>query len=177
MKRATPPDIDVIRMVLCYDRDTGVFTWRHRTGSGRKGRANRPGQRAGSLNRHNGYRYIHVKQLGRDFLEHRLIWLLETGEWPVEMDHINGIRDDNRLANLRSADRQQNACNVRRSNKTGHQGIYYHNKMKLWAARVQAEHKQYTKYFKTLEEAVAAREVAVARLHGEFAATAFERAR
>lgn len=64
---------------------------------------------------------------GKDYLSHRLAWFYMTGAWPEqEIDHINGVRDDNRFANLREADRQINCQNVRKpykNNRTGLLGV------------------------------------------------------
>ena len=49
-----------------------------------------------------GYRMVRVGD--RQYLEHRLVWLLFNGEMPTsgtEIDHINGIHADNRVENLR----------------------------------------------------------------------------
>ena len=60
--------------------------------------------------------YIFGGLRGKYYYEHRLIWLYHYGEWPKEcIDHINGIKDDNRIENLREATKQQNNFN-RKSN-------------------------------------------------------------
>jgi len=61
-----------------------------------------------------GYRCIKV--LGRLQLAHRLAWLYVHGVWPDhEIDHLNGIRSDNRLGNLRDVSRTTNSENQRRA--------------------------------------------------------------
>ena len=51
--------------------------------------------------------YISGQLLGKIYKEHRLIWLLNTGTWPEDqLDHINGVRDDNRIENLRECTNQ-----------------------------------------------------------------------
>jgi hypothetical protein len=56
--------------------------------------------------------YVVVKFARRQFMAHRVIWLMVHGKWPVGcIDHINGVRDDNRLENLRDADALINAQN------------------------------------------------------------------
>jgi len=58
-----------------------------------------------------GYLDVKSKGLGRVKL-HRLAWLLQTGSWPSnEIDHINGVRDDNRWSNLRDVSRAVNMQN------------------------------------------------------------------
>lgn len=95
-----------------YDSGTGIFT--------RKS----TGKRAGAKTQH-GYRVLHFRN--SRFYEHRLAWFLVYGAWPEnEIDHINGIRDDNRAINLRKANRMENAANINnpRPNKTGYQGVW-----------------------------------------------------
>ena len=46
--------------------------------------------------------------------EHLMVWFWVHGEWPaLEVDHINRVRDDNRITNLRASDRPNNAQNAR----------------------------------------------------------------
>lgn len=90
---------------LSYDPETGIVTWKKN-----KGKRIKAGTRAGSLNISIGYRYIMFDKI--NFLEHRIIWVLTTGDWPKqEIDHINRIRDDNRLCNLREVTRLENSLN------------------------------------------------------------------
>lgn len=45
-------------------------------------------------------------------MKHRLLWFLAYGELPIEIDHIDGVRDNNSLSNLRSVTRKENLSNV-----------------------------------------------------------------
>ena len=92
-----------LRKLLHYDPDTGVFTRLVRTSS----RVN-IGDIAGSKHVE-GYWTISVE--GRQQLAHRLAFLYMTGELPALVDHINGVRTDNRWANLREASFTANAEN------------------------------------------------------------------
>jgi hypothetical protein len=99
-----------LRRLLRYDPETGLFTWLERTGNARWNAqfANKP---AGSLDP-GGYVKV-LKQWA-----HRLAWLYMHGEWPKgQIDHINGKRDDNRLANLRDGTRKANMENRHTANK------------------------------------------------------------
>ena len=82
-----------------------------------------------------GYRQGSLK--GKRYKEHRLIWLYHYGEWPKEcIDHINGIRDDNRIENLREATNQQNQFN-RKSEKDSssqYKGVSWCKLSKKWRA-------------------------------------------
>ena len=78
-----------------------------------------------------GYRncdgYIMVEVAGKAVAAHRVVWLMHAGRWPDgEIDHINGVRDDNRIENLRDVTHQTNAENRRRSvraSETGALGV------------------------------------------------------
>ena len=106
-----------IREHLHYDALTGAFTW------ALSNRARRAGAPAGSA-RPDGYRKISFCK--RSYLAHRLAVFFVHGVWPEEVDHINGVRDDNRICNLRVVSRSQNCENLRQAkshSKTGFLGV------------------------------------------------------
>lgn len=136
-----------LRELLHYDPETGFFT--SKRGAGRVP----TGARSGGL-KSQGYRYIEID--GVKHKEHRLAWLYVTGEWPEHtIDHINGVRDDNRFMNLRDVSRSINKQNTRSSyacNPSGFLGVSRHQH--LWQASIQINRKQkYLGRFKTPEEA------------------------
>lgn len=108
-----------LRALLHYDPETGVFTWR----AGRKGVA-RSQEEAGDINAR-GYRRISVDR--RRYMANVLAWLYMTGGWPQgDVDHRNGVRHDNRWANLRDVSRSVNNENQKRpqrGNKSGYLGV------------------------------------------------------
>ena len=65
---------------------------------------------------------------------HRVIWLMRTGEWPDQIDHINHDATDNRWVNLRSVSNKENAMNrsMSQKNTTGITGVYWSNLTKSW---------------------------------------------
>ena len=69
--------------------------------------------------------YLRVNIDGTRYFAHRIIWMMVHGEWPNEIDHINGDKSDNRLCNLRSVSRQENLRNLARraDNTSGHTGV------------------------------------------------------
>lgn len=70
---------------------------------------------------------------------HRLVWLYIHGEFPsADIDHINRVRDDNRLSNLRSVSRSENLKNkkIPDSNTSGVMGVHWHNRTRRWIARI-----------------------------------------
>jgi len=137
---------------LAYDAATGLFM-RMR---GRKGCS---GRIAGSR-RKDGY--VVIKIAGGVFKAHRLAWLYVHGEWPAgQIDHINGVKYDNRLANLRecsNGENQQNRTAARLDNKTsGLIGVSFCNRAKRWVAQIQVNGKKvFIGYFDSPEAAHAA---------------------
>ena len=106
-KRAYLSDlsVDYVRLRLTYDPETGIVRWRD-------GRCK--GRLAGSLS----HGYLNIGLAGRRYLLHRVVWLWMTGQWPtLELDHINGLRWDNRWCNLREVSHIQNCSNVYPYNK------------------------------------------------------------
>ena len=127
------------------------------------------GQEAGSIHQ-TGYR--HVTWLGKVHKVHRLIFLLEYGYLPPEVDHINGDRQDNRLENLRPATRSQNQCNrgALASNTSGYPGVTWHKASKAWYVRVMKDGKsKIIGYFKDLELAGLFAAEARSLYHGAYA--------
>lgn len=157
---------DLLR-VLHYDPETGVFTWKERISIRIV-----VGRRAGVVNSI-GYRIVGV--FGQLFTAHRLAWFYTHGRWPAaDLDHINGNRDDNRLANLREATRQQNLQNARRrvSNTSGVKGVSFRTDRGYWVASLKRpDGSVLRKSFDCKEAAAAFYRTASAREFKEFART------
>lgn len=150
-----------LRGVLNYDPDTGVFTRKVRTTN-----TVNVGDVAGNL-KLNGYRCISVD--GNRYQAHRLAWLYVHGVWPEEqVDHINRMRDDNRIVNLRlasGAENQQNSSH-RVDNTSGHKGIGWSKRHQQWRVRIQHQNRHiYLGLFVDINDAIAARKAAEAQLH------------
>lgn len=146
MKPKDLPDPSYLHECFEYNPRTGCLKWRKRrplahfksqhgsdTWHGRY-----PGAIAGTANHPDGY--VRVRLGSRKALAHRIIWVLMTGEEAPEIDHRNGIRNDNRWRNLRAATSQQNTWNrhKRRSaalpkgvmqRSSGRFGAYHRNKL------------------------------------------------
>lgn len=144
-----------------YDPETGWFTNRFSRGRA-KGR-----QRAGAYTGH-GYRRIIIDY--EKYYEHQLAWLYVHGEWPDEIDHIDGDSSNNAIANLRLCDRSQNNCNSQRpTGRSGLRGAYLNPRNLKWYSQIQFGCRViYLGTFNTPEEAHEAFEAAAEHLHGEF---------
>lgn len=121
---------------LRYDPETGVFTWLVNRGKARKGAA------AGSLE---GRRYIAIRIDGKLYRAHRLAWLVVNGHMPRgELDHINRVKTDNRIANLREVDRSQNEWNkgLQLNNRSGYRGVSWCAAECRWRAGIKLNGRQ-----------------------------------
>lgn len=169
-------DIDptILRQFLRYDPETGKLFWRERTAEDFSGsvRAS-PAVRCRQWNTRyaskeafiyedvNGYLRGEVK--GYVGLAHRIIWAIYHGEWPENVDHINGIKSDNRLANLRTVTKSENARNQKLNvrNTSGCSGVSLDSGKNLWLAEISAAGKPIRLgYFRDLSDAIAARKQA-----------------
>ena len=151
-----PPIIDAesARQVLDYNPDTGVFTWRE----GCHGRA-KTGAVAGHV--HKATKYLRVGVKGSLVLGHRLAWIMHYGVPPNGViDHINGIKTDNRISNLRDVDVATNIQNRKTapvSSKSGLLGAHYKPNLGYFSSKIRDGRRVITLgYFKTAEEAHAA---------------------
>lgn len=110
--------------------------------------------RAGSLagsKTNTGYWQVHVGQ--RHFLAHRVVWAITHGVWPEqEIDHINGVRDDNRPVNLRDVSTITNNQNRRCKNSQGLPGVV--KRANRFAAQIRVNKTtRHLGSFKTAQEA------------------------
>ena len=146
---------------LHYDAETGIFVWR----VGRRGTA-RAGSRAGSL-KSGGYRHLMLH--GTRYEEHRLAWFYVHGVWPVgEVDHINRVKDDNRIANLREVTRSENQQNItlQSNNTSGYRGVIFSKRERRWIAQIGIHGKlKYLGSFNSPEVAYEAYKSAAAAVH------------
>lgn len=108
--------------------------------------------------------YLQGRILGRSYCAHRIVWAIAKGEWPKGyLDHINGIRSDNRIQNLRDVDDEGNARNaaIRHDNSSGQQGVFLRRSTGRWHAQIG---NKYLGSFRTFAEAVSVRKAAEVEL-------------
>jgi hypothetical protein len=169
-----PVPVSQLFLLLRYSPETGEFSWRTRSVSSFSP-TGRGGQ-AGTAARWNGkyagkpafsadvQGYRHGRVNGVLVRAHRVAWAMHYGEWPNgQVDHINGDRSDNRIANLRVVDAHGNARNakLRSDNSTGVSGVYK-NAHGSWVAQIgSGPNRKYLGSFGSIRQASIARKTAL----------------
>jgi hypothetical protein len=137
-----------VRELYDYNPDTGIFTTLPRPGTRAKTGSNPSGKMKA------GYVRIAINRVM--LLAHRVAWLHYYGEWPKQLiDHINGIKDDNRIANLRDVSDTINAQNIRkpRDGRSGILGVNINAYGKISASiKYEGKHR-HLGFFSSVEEA------------------------
>ena len=114
-----------------------------------------------------------IKINGRMYMGHRLAWLFVNGGWPENhIDHINEIKNDNRISNLREATSSQNQRNrgAQKNNTSGFKGVSFFKRNGKWKSTICVNsNKKHLGYFDNPEEAHQAYCKASDKYHGEFA--------
>ena len=126
------------------------------------------GKKVGCLT-NKGYFSTTIKS--KFYLIHRLIFMMFYGYIPSEIDHINGIRNDNRIENLRPANNQnQHNSKIRKDNKSGVKGVYWFKELQKWKVDIGiCGKRKYIGVFKDLELAELVAIEARDKYHGKFA--------
>lgn len=144
------PSPEVLRQLLRYEPETGKLFWLPRpvemfaasgvggaAGEAARWNACRAGREAFTTSDQDGYRTGLV--LGRRYRAHRVIWAMQTGEWPAnEVDHADRNTANNRWVNLRAADRSDQEANkgLRSDNTSGFKGVSWSSRAGKWAAQL-----------------------------------------
>jgi hypothetical protein len=125
VKTLTKEQIDGIKESFDYLAESGLLIWKRTP----YGKSQFLGKEAGYLHPL-GYRRVLFQR--NSYLVHRVIWLLVHGEWPsMDVDHINGVKTDNRIENLRLVTKSINGQNQRSpkvSSQTGKLGVSKSNR-------------------------------------------------
>lgn len=119
-------DIEKIKSSIDYDPVTGLFN-RKKHGC----------DWYGGIKHNQGYFSLSINR--KKYLAHRVAWLLMTGSWPnKQIDHINGVRSDNRFVNLREVSHSENQQNMKKSksNTSGITGVCFDVRTKKWIAHI-----------------------------------------
>lgn len=128
---------DQLKSILDYDPKTGLFTWKVK----KSPRAS-AGSVAGSAHIAG---YVEIGVDDHSYLAHRLAFLWMTGVFPSDqIDHINGVRDDNRWENLRAVSDQANKQNMKRprNNRSGVVGVSWFERTGKWRAYITVSDRQ-----------------------------------
>jgi len=145
--------VNRLKELYSYDKDSGVFTRNITVHYNAKA-----GDIAGTKTKA-GYLLISVD--GKQYLAHRLAWLYEYGEFPDDsIDHINHDKADNRIENLREADKTENARNVllTSANTSGCTGVCWLKDRCRWFAQIKIDGKnKFLGSFVNFSDAVDAR--------------------
>lgn len=164
---------EALNMLLLYDGETGSLFWKERPieffsdgGHGAehnqaKWNAKFAGKEAFTADNGVGYRSSSIR--GQMLLAHRVIWKMRTGEEPVQVDHIDGVRSNNRWGNLRSVTALTNRHNmtISKKNSSGVTGVRRVTRSRKWQAFITVNYKmRCLGSFETIEDAVAARKAA-----------------
>jgi hypothetical protein len=146
-----------IKSLLDYNEEAGVFYWKVSAANN----SIKVGSVAGSLKK-NGYIGIGIEN--KEYYAHRLAWLYVYGEFPsCQIDHINRVRSDNRLVNMRIVSNKINAQNqgLRQGSLSGFRGVNWYKKGRKWQARIHHNNKtMHVGYYDNLADAKLAREIA-----------------
>ena len=124
-----------LKKLVRYDYKTGIFTSLKQRGS----------KKVGSVV---GTKSIYIQTTidYNQYYLHRLAWLYSYGYMPVEIDHINHDKHDNRLSNLREVNKSENGSNrpLQSNNISGTHGVGMHRGR--WRARIMVNQKEITLY-------------------------------
>lgn len=162
----------LLRSLVEYDPETGGFTWLRRResgfaspGSARSWNRKFAGKPAFTMTNAQGYLVGRIH--GQRITAHRSAWLISHGTQTLEcLDHINGDRADNRLANLREVSKAENARNAKRrvDNTSGIAGVHFHRGSGKWRAQLSTGGRLiHLGLFAHKDEAAAARKAALSR--------------
>jgi len=140
-----------LKDALHYSEETGIFTWKVSNNNRIK-----IGDKAGYKSKRSGYTQIKINR--KLYAAHRLVWLYVNGVLPTkEIDHIDHVRTNNCISNLREVTRQENGRNtkIRSDNHSGITGVSWNKQTFRWQARIHdlAGQDKHLGYFISFEDA------------------------
>ena len=168
------PTPAMLHKLLTYDPDTGFLRWRTRTPdffiNGKRAAErtcrswNTRYAGAAAFTADSAYGYKNGSIFGKKYMAHRVIWAIVYGRWPDDhIDHINGVKSDNRSVNLRDVPQSVNMRNAikRADNTSGICGVSWDKKNQKWRANMTMRGKSVNLgLFDSIEDAAAARKAA-----------------
>lgn len=155
---------EYLKECLDYDPLTGDFIWRARPLNHFKDESyqarwnSRYAGSATGIIGSNGYLRISIDN--KKYYSHRLAWMITKGEWPQNVDHIDGCRTNNQISNLRSVTRSENQRNQKTScrNTSGCLGVTVDRRTGKFIAQIKIFDKHiHLGVFSELSEAIKAR--------------------
>jgi len=154
----------ILKDVLNYSEQTGIFTWKINRGKVKTGDI------AGTLVKSGNYTYQGIRLFGKRYSAHRLVWLWVYGRWPMgEIDHINHNTLDNSILNLREGTKafnQQNQIAAHKDSVGKVLGVSRSDSKNRFRARIQIAGKEVSLgSFGSKEEAHSAYLKAKRKLH------------
>lgn len=158
MRTSELPSQSDLRAMLDYNEASGRLFWRHRPELSSRWNARWPGLEAFTATMKLGYRVGSINNVL--FRAHRVCWKWWHGSEPIAIDHLNGIRDDNRIANLAASNWPENAKNMSlsSSNSSGNIGVHFASHAMKWRAYITVSGRQiHLGYFDDFNDAVFAR--------------------
>lgn len=134
-----------LKKILTYNEKSGKFHWI------------KNGKIAGWREKTG---YVRIKHKNKKYAAHRLAFIYVYGYLPKEIDHINHIKHDNRIENLRECNRKENTRNrsMNKNNKSGKTGVFWCNTHKVWRASIKTNNKNMSLgSFRNINNAIEAR--------------------
>ena len=161
--------IDLLRELVSYNPETGDLTWLPRRPEFFKNprdcagwNTKYAGKRAFTTKNFTGYLCGHIFK--KTYMSHRIAWALHHGSWPdKQIDHIDGVRANNKIENLRAVSAEDNQKNVKQrvDNTSGAKGVDFQKSYGLWRARIVHNKRRIDLgKFRNLDDAIAARKAA-----------------
>jgi len=155
MKAKPLPSLKKLNELFSYNEETGELIRKIECGGQIKGTV------AGGINKSTGYIVIKVDR--QSYSAHRIAWKMYYGEDPMIIDHINQIKTNNKISNLRNGTKAENSRNqkLRKTNKSGKMGVFYCKVRNKFKAHIRVNYKLiYLGAFVDKKDAIEAREKA-----------------
>lgn len=160
-----PTQAEIIA-AIDYNPQTGLFFWTHHESV----YVNVRGKQTAT----SGVKgHLKIRFQDREYKAHHVAWVIMKGYWPVEVDHENNNRSDNRWSNLREATRQQNQMNrvLSKNSTSGFKGVVARKYGGFEAKIIVSKKYIYLGKFNDPVEAARAYDTAAVKHFGVFAKT------